>query len=382
MKLIRYFVFIVFATLGLVSSSEPLKLDSNSFPIGVYSADPATDENFAFLKSIGVDYVHTYGMGANTEKNNLKTQKFLDLAQKHGLKVMFNLKCRVWAKKADGIQQVQQLVKKFKDHPALGFWYMYDEPTPKQIPKLKEIYQVLKHETPDIPVALVTPWITGWYKLAAVTDILMVDLYPIRDQKFPNSPVNNIIDFTKRARNIKKTVIPVFQAMHWKIFAHQLKGKGYNESQYRFPNWQEERFWAFSSLCLGVRGHFYYSYYNAKYRCKGDKWLKQVLGKVTLETREFSKLTAPAWSPKVSKYLKKQKLYLGVWDTKNGSFIVVANNSNQEKQISIPIRGYLKQEKLVPWGETRKISYEISDNILTTKEKIKPWEVIIWKARK
>lgn len=86
MKSVRYFIFIILAALTLTSNSEPLKLESNSFPIGVYSADPATDENFAFLKSIGVDYVHTYGIGANTEKNNQKAQKFLILHKSTGLK--------------------------------------------------------------------------------------------------------------------------------------------------------------------------------------------------------------------------------------------------------------------------------------------------------
>jgi hypothetical protein len=381
MKLLKYFVLIVMSVGSLAGYAEPLKLYSKSFPIGVYSADPATDENFAFLKSIGVDYVHTYGIGANTEENNIKTQKLLDLAQKHGLKVMFNLKCRVWVKKADGIKQLRQLVQKFKKHPALGFWYVYDEPLPNLLPKLKEIYRMLKQETPEIPVALVTPWIKDWYKLAEATDILMVDNYPVRDKSFPHSPINQIIDFTKSALKHKKMVIPVFQTINWKIFAHQLKGKGYDESKYRFPNWQEERFWAFSSLCLGVHGQFYYSFYNAKYRCKGEKWLKEVLGRVTKETREFTTLVAPAWRPNTSQYLKDQKLYVGTWRSKIRAFVIVANNSPEERYISVPLNGYFRQEKLMPWGDTRKIVTKISKGILTTNEKIKPWEVFIWQTK-
>ena len=361
--------------------AKPLRLYSNEFPIGVYSADHATEDNFRYLKSIGVNYVHTYGMGSNTAENNIKAKKFLDLANKFGLKVMFNLKGRIWANKKDGVKELKKLVRKFKKHPALGFWYLYDEPLPKHLPALKKIYRMLKFESPDIPVALVTPWIKGWGEFAQVCDILMVDLYPVRDKEFPNSKINHIIDFTRSAVNTNKMIIPVFQAINWKIFADQLKGKGYNESKFRFPNRTEMRFWIFSSLCLGVRGQFYYSYYNAKYRCKGQKWLDTVLAPCIKESRKFVKLVGKAWKPTKCKYFEDQKVYSAFWKNKKSEFLVIANNSPASRKLSVPLLKQSYNMKFEPWGETRKISISTSKGNLILKSNIKPWEVLIWKIK-
>ena len=143
-KTFSILLFLTFVQTILIG--KPFDLNSNEYPIGVYSADPATDKTFAFLKSIGVNYVHTYGMGHNTEENNIRTQKYLDLAQKHGLKVMVNLMGRIWVKKTDGVEQLRTFVHKFKDHPAVGFWYLYDEPRARDLPKLRKLYSMLKQE--------------------------------------------------------------------------------------------------------------------------------------------------------------------------------------------------------------------------------------------
>lgn len=55
------------------------------FPIGVYSADPQTDENMELLKRSGFNYIHSYRSLPDEH------EEILDLAQKHGIKVMLNL---------------------------------------------------------------------------------------------------------------------------------------------------------------------------------------------------------------------------------------------------------------------------------------------------
>jgi hypothetical protein len=360
---------------GMSSLAYSAETEKAEFPIGFYSADPANETTFSRIKELGGNYVHTYGMG----HDNVRDKRFLDLAQKYNLKVLFNLRGRDWVKKTDNTVAFKATINKFKDHPALGMWYLYDEPNPKLLPKLRILYDIIKAESPDVPVALVTPWVTYWYRLARVTDILMVDNYPVRDQVFPNAPVNSIITFTSRAINQKKPVIPVFQAIHWKIFAQQLKGKGYNESKYRFPNKQELRYWAFATLCLGVKGHFYYSYYNAYHRCKGAKWLQEDLKPVISETKLFTKAVTPSFVPTKKYNFDKQKVLAGIWKAKNKSFMVVVNNSDKARNLELELPGI--SSKLIPWGDSRKVSTKVRGNKLSISDKVNPWEVLIWNLK-
>jgi hypothetical protein len=380
-KVFTLLMFLTFIQLGL--QAAPFDLNSNTYPIGVYSADPATDKTFAFLKSIGVNYVHTYGMGHNTEENNIATKKFLDLAQKHGLKVMVNLMGRIWVKKVDGVEQLRQFVRKFKDHPAVGFWYLYDEPRARDLPKLRKLYSMLKQETPLIPVALVTPWIEEWTCFQEVYDILLVDLYPVRDEEFPQSPIQSLTQFAGQAIKLGKPVIVAPQIMNWETFAYQLKGKGYDEKKFRYPNFQELRYWSYFTLARGGRGLMYFSFYHAHKKWKNIEWVNDVFAKVTKEVSQFTKLTAPANRPVIMKRARDACYEMALWTRKDGEYLVLVNNWPLTRlRISRWTENIISDAELEPWGETRKVAAKIENGKLIIPEKINPWEVFVWKIKR
>jgi hypothetical protein len=368
---------------AIISFAAPLNLNTGEFPIGVYSADPQSDENFALLKSLGINYVHTYSIGHNTPENNKETRKFMDMTHKHGLKVMFNLMGRKWVKGPDGQKKLKQLIDQFKSHPALGFWYLYDEPRASQLPQLRKLYSILRQETPLTPVAIVTPWIEQWKCFTEICDILMVDNYPVRDEKFPESSIFALTKFADEAIALGKPVMVAPQIMSWKTFAYQLKNQGYNEKDFRFPNEQELRYWSYSTLAQGGRGLIFYSFYHAFQKGKNLKWVKEVFGKVTKEVSEFSKITAPANNPTILKRAGDNNFRIALWNREGGSYLVLINNYPlTRKRVNRWMENQIMTAELVPWGATRKIEAKITGGRLRIAEEINPWEVLVWKIKR
>ena len=359
--------------------AKPFDLNSKEFPIGVYSADPPTAENFAYLKSIGVNYVHSYGMGHGNVEDEKRTKDFLDLAEKNGLKVMVNLMGRIWVKKTNGADELRKFIRKFKNHPAVGFWYLYDEPKAKNLAALRKLYSMLKQESPLIPVALVTPWIEEWKSFQEVYDILMVDLYPVKDKKFPNSPVNLLTKFTNEAIALGKPVIAVPQMFNWKIYPNQVKG--YDIKKLRYPNAIEIRYWNYYTLAAGGRGLFYYSFYHA---FKNDpEWVKKVFAKEIKEARRFIELTAPANKPVAFKRAEDDNYKMAIWTRENGEFLVLINNWPLARpKVKRWTENMIVGAELIPWGSTRNVKAKIDNGKLIIDEKINPWEVFVWKVKR
>ena len=119
----------VLLMLPVMSRADSIsRIDSKQFPLVLYAV-PGTDAHFKKVHDMGFDYVHLYGLtkGPVSEAGFQRIQDYLDLAQKHQMKVMLDLdgSRRV---RAGMLEDMQKVVQRFKDHPALGFWYLYDEP--------------------------------------------------------------------------------------------------------------------------------------------------------------------------------------------------------------------------------------------------------------
>ena len=136
--------------------------------------------------------VHSYKTGRDDETNIKRGLKLLNLAQKHGMKVMFNLRGKDWAGKNFDLKNFTKFVRKFKSHPALGMWYLYDEPKIKALPNLQKLYGILKQETPNVPVAIAMCWSIDWNKFGEAYDILMPDIYPVGVSRFSKRPARTV----------------------------------------------------------------------------------------------------------------------------------------------------------------------------------------------
>ncbi len=345
------------------------------FPIGVYSADINSDASMQAIKKAGFNTVQSYSC------SDKDYQTLLDTAQRNGLKVMFNLD-RKWVTEPGGVEKMRETVRKFKDHPALSFWYLYDEPAGKITPEvLRPFYEMLRKETPDIPVAIVNCWDETWDQYSDVLDIQMVDLYPVRDQAFPSAPVQQFTTLVKNAVALGKPVMAVPQLMSWKSFTSQLKD--YDAEKFRYPNVAEMRYMMFGSMTYGVCGFFGFSYYHAMRTSGNPKWWETDCAKVFNEVKEFAAAVNTPGKPVIFKRADDSNQRAAYWQGEDGGYLVLVNAWPLEN--SRPgcwLENYFDRDyELIPWGSTREVKASLVKNRIKVDGPAQPWEVFIWKMK-
>lgn len=354
-------------------------LDSNEFPIGMYSVD--NEKAMIDVSKMGIKYIHTYANGYydNSEKMK-KNLEYLDNAHKYGLKVAFSLSCDHLVKSKDGIGNFIKLVNAVKDHPALGFWYLCDEPDGHGIPveDILPYYDVLKEITPNIPVAMASAWTENWSKHNSALDFLMIDTYPVHDRDFPNCSLQHMTEFTDNALRLGKPVMPINQCFNWKYLAPEGAEMFRDRpvAKMRYPNTQELRYFCYSGLAQGVRGMFWWSH--TRSIMGGKKWLSDVFCDVNTEFSDFVDLVSPAHKPYIFERARDDNLLMAFWSRPSGDWMVLVNAWPLERDICRSTGGKIENAELVPWGGTRKTIARLIDGKVIVSAQ--PWEVFVWKV--
>ncbi|NLF19544.1 MAG: hypothetical protein GX595_20130 [Lentisphaerae bacterium] len=373
----------VFCVCGLILRSAeepapaaPFTLASPEFPIGMFSVDnPRAMEQVA---AMGVSYIHTYGSARSASPEDLaRDRAYLDAAQAHGLRVMFNLNGRRYVGQDGGMEAFRQVVTAVKDHPALGFWYLYDEPDGKHtVDDLRPFYAFLKETTPAIPVAIASAWSKGWYGFQDVLDILMIDIYPVQHLPFPQSKLNTMTTFTDGALRRGKPVMPINQCMNWKVLAGDAtEYRGSPTAELRYPSAEELRYWCYSGLAQGVRGMFWWSYYRS---VQGDpRWIRETFGPVVREFAEFTREIAPAHEAVRFERAADTNLIMALWRRDAASYLVLVNAWPTPQTVSRWMEDRIAAARLTEWGSTRKVGATLSGGQLKVGV-MEPWEALAW----
>lgn len=347
------------------------------FPMGVFSSDPHRDEQLEELKAAGFDMIHSYG----TSEERYET--ILSQAEKHGMKVMFNLN-RKLVTEEDGLEKMRATVRRYKDHPALGFWYLYDEPAKEITPAvLKPFYDMLREEAPNIKVAIVNCWDETWYKYSSVLDIQMIDIYPVRDKPFPETNIESTTKFTAGAKRLGKPVMFVPQLCCYKSFPRL--AEKYDPKGLRFPNEAEMRYMNYGPMTYGLCGLFPYSYYHA-IRTGGDKtWFGRVAAPLYKEIRTFTDLAEKPSEPVTFTRPNDGNYLAAYWQAREGEGFVVFINAwpLARDTAGAWLDGYFTQDyDLIPWGQTRENKATLKNSRISLENGMQPWETTVWKLQK
>jgi len=352
--------------------NAPFDLVSETYPIGMFSVDsaPGMEE----VAAMGVDFVHSYGNGLDLERDIA----YLDAAQAAGLRVMYNLTGRRLLAMEDGLAELARLVNGVKDHPALGFWYLYDEPDGTHTPEeLAPYYDWLKSHAPDTPVAIACAWTKRWWSYQHQLDLLMIDLYPVQHQPFPGNRLGNMTSFTHSALGQGKPVIPINQCFSWQSLAGEAETyRGSPTAELRYPNVAELRYLQYSGLAQGARGMFWWSHYRSKKPDGG--WLRNVFAAPCLEFAEFTKLVAPA---QVADRLPRElddPAIVACWRRDAGTWLMVVNATAEPQAFDLDVSAWLTAGTLTPWGSTRDASPRLHAGRLSVRAA--PWEALVWSA--
>ncbi len=361
--------------------SALLSLHAEEFILGMYSADPQTDAVYQTLSDAGFNYVQSYHSYAAESPSRI-----LDLAAKHKMKVMFDIGGKWMAKEKDWPEKLRKLTDAVKDHPALGMWYVWDEPYTGDLAVMAQIIAQIRAVS-AIPTTLVIHWRTNWENTRGFTDRWMVDLYPVRGQQFPNAPLEQVNNFIATAARMKlpgTPFIPVLQACDFSCF------KGQAPEQYRetlrYPNFTEMRYMSLSSLTYGIHGLFYFSYWHCHTdRPQGKAFFEDSLKPVVREIREFTDIVDKPWE--VTGYCYdfnfNNKINIAYWARPKGNFIILTNESREPRDLVLNLKALPNAPlngDLAPWGKTAATQAILKNGILAIKN-AGPWESFIWQVK-
>lgn len=240
MKSLAALCLVAFAGLS-AQAVVPASATPAFYPIGIYGVGSTND--FACLKQAGFNLI-----AGQAETN------YLNAAQAAGLKVLAAPSTQ--AGPAFDRQSAARAVAQFDQHPALWAWYLIDEPDFNEVSPAEVIRaeRCLKQSGARKPTALVL--YQGYEALdyANITDILMVDRYPV-----PWLPLANFgqhVQMARLALGRNKPLMAVIQAFDWNSCTNLLP----TEKNLRPPTGEEMRCMTYEALARGANGLFYYAF--------------------------------------------------------------------------------------------------------------------------
>ena len=186
-------------------------------------------------------------------------------ANKQGMHVAISIADlqHIKAGDAEHLAELQRVVKKYRDNPALFFWKGTDEPQWGKIPveDLRVYYDTIHALDPNHPI-----WITqaprgtveDWKPYSQFFDIGAVDIYPISYPPGTHSGIDNkelsvVGDYALRIRestDYRKPTMMVLQIC-W-------SGVAKPGSTLRFPTFADERYMTYQAIIDGARGLVYF----------------------------------------------------------------------------------------------------------------------------
>ncbi len=248
------------------TATESTSSPSGFFPIGLYCVDDLAD--FPEIAEAGFNLVQSYRLEGIDTATNDEAGAYLDAAQRAGLRVLMGIPEEVV--RENNLDIIRQRVLSFKDHPALYWWQLFDEPEvthewkPEMLPlqSLLQAYRAIKRIDSVHPVSIAASgYLDEEYQYAAGTDIVALQYVaiPPGTYEFPYDDPANIGDFYASARATGK---PFFAHIYSYNIAKDflMWPKDVPKSKGRYPTREEIRFLAYASLIHGAQGLLFNCY--------------------------------------------------------------------------------------------------------------------------
>lgn len=326
-----------------------------TFPLGFMSVEDSGD--LAELAAHGITAVHAYNFGpwpgSDVAVDLAWSQAYLDEAEANGLSVLANLNGRTRAEQDASLTDFETFVAGVAGHPALGAWYLADEPEfSVSETKLLDMQAVLRAATPDTDVQVAHCWCTDWWSFWNVGDVKMPDFYGVYNEAAPsaNTLYHPTLSSYQRTYYTEARIAPVMQAFSYAVFSGEDPVTYPPDS--RFPTREELRFWAFSDLTIGVSGLWWWSWYRGNQAAEGDAWLEDTFWPHLEEVRAFVADTLPAGQPvsvNPGPYDILDYTYLAYWPRPKHTLVVATNGSNSARTLDITLGADFAGASLVGW---------------------------------
>jgi hypothetical protein len=227
------------------------------FPIGMYWSG-INEKDMALYAQSKFNCLMPYGSPKKDQ---------MDLAQKHGLKVIYSVKdwylgtthCPKDIKTAaDEERRIRTRVQEFRDHPALLAWYLNDELPESFMPQLEAHQRWVSEEDPNHPTWVVLYQFREVGAYLKSFDVIGTDPYPIGRK--PASVAAEWTAETFRQVEGTRAVWQVPQVFNWGNYAHTPDEK----SKGRTPTIDEMRSMTWQCIAEGATGLVFYSWFDIK----------------------------------------------------------------------------------------------------------------------
>lgn len=261
------------------------------------------------------------------------TPEQLDLAQTAGLKVVYNIKDRVWGAsrvrkgcetREKSLRVIEEEIERVKNHPALLAWYINDESPETQIAALREVNALVREIDPHHPTWAVTdkPWHARQF--LGSYDCLGMDPYPIGNNR---GGIDIAGGWAIEARAGFFDTVPMWhvpQAFNWKWFR-----KTESNPQHRFPDRRELESMFWQAIAAGANGLMPYAYHVMQRSLKDaefDNAMNDVVAVMSAVKRRESVVLS---DPGPSAVPDAKNLFCRTWRTKNGECWLLLSNANR-----------------------------------------------------
>ncbi|MDQ6480079.1 hypothetical protein [Dyadobacter sp. LHD-138] len=260
----------------------------DKFLISIYGPPPAkllNDEQYKVIKDAQVDIILNIGPGVDHNKEgNLKT---LDMAKKYGLTV-YTFDSRI----NQGDDKIREMVNDFKNHPALGGYYITDEPDSARLQSAIELQKKVKALDPskDSYINHLPDWAVNNYENGFLKryiegsgkenlNYLAYDNYPYkRNQKLEKTYFNNLEIIRRVGLKYGIKTSSCLQSF----------GMAFNGiEELRRPNTDEIRMNVYSNLAYGVKNPVWYTYYTQDNLTTKVTMMQSVIDSVGMKTNMY-----------------------------------------------------------------------------------------------
>ncbi len=244
-------------------------------PLGIYglSAKPREKDYQE------TDYQEIRDAGFNTLMLYIpKGQLGLDEAHKTGLKLIYSI-AEHWK---DHLRtKATHLVERYKNHPALLAWYISDEVTRNNVPKVLKLREAVSTIDPWHPTWTLTYRKRDFPYYGISGDIIGVDPYPItaygEDQN-----IHKVVEYMEWANSTTLPCWVVPQIFNWNAY-HNCNAAALRKT--RFATKEEIRSMPLLAAIHGAKGFIFYSYYDLR---KVDQFLPGAFEREWNKVREMT----------------------------------------------------------------------------------------------
>lgn len=264
---------------ALIDDSNRLLVNGKPFlPIGIfinYSGDAALRQiaeagfNTVLPYSIMTHHQMLLDPDRRTKDFGGNIRTYLDLAQKHKLKVLFSLKSQLaseqphktvksWDGTTDRAEIAAKTVRNFKDHPALLGWYLNDETHRNNVPLVVDMRELVSRIDPWHPTLSLTYEYENLPYYAISGDIFVYDHYPIKHDRKRQS-LRSMLPGMKAAAASGAPFWMTPQIFNWAIYRVPAENVEAWRKSY-FPTADEIMAMPLLAAIHGTKGYIFYMY--------------------------------------------------------------------------------------------------------------------------